>query len=71
MRNGRRWTFVPRTQGGCALYLLLGLLVVGYNGWQLTKADELAVLPLIAVLLGLAVVVIAIAGLVSPRLRSR
>jgi hypothetical protein len=29
------------------------------------------VLPLIAVLLGLAVVVIAIAGLVSPRLRSR
>jgi hypothetical protein len=71
MRTQRRWSFVPRTQRGCFLYLLAGIVITAFNGWQIAQDGEVAVLPMVAVVLGVAVVAIAVAGLVSPRLRSR
>ncbi|MFC4857247.1 hypothetical protein [Actinophytocola glycyrrhizae] len=71
MPNQRRWSFVPRTQGGCVLLLLVGILAVAYNSWQMAEANDVAVLPVIAVVLGVVVIATAVAGLVSPRLRSR
>jgi hypothetical protein len=71
MRSRRPWTFVPRTQLGCTLYLLVGVVVLAYSGWQLERAGDMAVLPLISVVLGLLIIGVAVAGLVSPRLRSR
>lgn len=71
MRSERRWTLVPQSTAGCVLLLLLGIALTIYNIWQLARADEIAILPVIATILGVVIIGTAIAGLASPRLRSR
>ena len=71
MRSQRRWTFVPQSTAACVLLLVVGIALVTYNLWQMAEAGEAAILPVIAVVLGVVTVVASAAGLVSPRLRNR
>lgn len=67
MSTQRRWTIVPRTLAGSVGLLLAGLVLLAYNIWQLADATELAILPVIAIVLAVVVIGSGIAGLVSAR----
>jgi hypothetical protein len=71
MSTQRQWHVVPRTKAAGALYLLVGVLVAFGPVWQMAHDGKVAVLPAIAVLAGLAVIVVAVTGLVAPGLRGR
>lgn len=71
MSTERRWRWIPRTQAQCALFLLVGIILVGSTVYQMADAGEVAILPIIATVLGAIVIVLATAGLLSPRLRGR
>ncbi|UQU67160.1 hypothetical protein COUCH_13185 [Couchioplanes caeruleus] len=64
-----RLTFVPRSRGRSALYLVVGLVVAVTTVIQLVRGGA-AVLPVIALVAALALVAVAVIGLVAPpRLR--
>lgn len=67
----RRWSLIPRTTASCALFVVAGIVLVAYDILQMADAGEVAVLPTIALVLGLAVLVVGVVGLVAPRLRGR
>jgi hypothetical protein len=71
MRNDTRWHVIPTSATACWISLVLGLAVVGSTAWQMNEAGEAAVLPVIALVLGVLLVALAITGLVAPRLRGR
>jgi hypothetical protein len=71
MYHESRWHFVPKSVGACLLSLVAGVLVLGSVIWQLTDAGKVAVLPLIAAVLAVALIVLAVVGLVLPKTRGR
>jgi hypothetical protein len=71
MRGETRWHVIPTSAATCWLSLVLGVVVVASTAWQLNEAGEAAVLPVIALVLGVLMVALAITGLVAPRLRGR
>ncbi|MGA5302181.1 hypothetical protein ACPCHT_19795 [Nucisporomicrobium flavum] len=60
-----RVTFIPRSRPMSVLYLVLGSVLVVTTGLQLAN-DGAAVLPVVALVAALALVVVAVIGLVSP-----
>jgi hypothetical protein len=71
MRTQRRWSFVPKSRVGCALLLLFGVIFVIYNVRQMVVANDIAILPAIALVLGLVIIATGLVGLLAPRLRRR
>ncbi|MET1073236.1 MAG: hypothetical protein ABWY11_11375 [Umezawaea sp.] len=71
MHSENRWHVVPTSARNCWIFLVLGLVLVVSTSWRIADAGELAVLPLISLVLAVALVGLAIAGLVAPKLRGR
>jgi hypothetical protein len=71
MRSETRWHVIPTSVRACWLSLVLGVVVVASTAWQMNEAGKAAVLPVIALVLGVLMVALAITGLVAPRLRGR
>ncbi|MCS7478481.1 hypothetical protein ACFFQW_18445 [Umezawaea endophytica] len=71
MNSGTKWHVVPPTARACWVSLLLGVAVVISTAARMVSAGEAAVLPVIALVMGVLLVVVAVAGLVSPGLRGR
>jgi hypothetical protein len=63
MGDGTRWRLVPSGVGRSLLLLLAGAVAAGSSIWQMADAGEVAVLPLLAAVLGAAVVVVSVIGL--------
>jgi hypothetical protein len=66
-----RWQVIPSTKPVSALLLLAGVLAVAINTLQLARADDVAILPVVAIVLGVVVIVIALVGLFSKRRQPR
>ncbi|MGW5580375.1 hypothetical protein [Micromonospora chokoriensis] len=62
--NSNRSIFVLKSRRLSGLFLLVGLVLAGTTGYQLAK-NGVAVLPVLGLLAAVAVVVLAIIGLVS------
>jgi hypothetical protein len=71
MPGKTRWHVIPTSARACWLSLFLGVVVVASTAWQMNKAGEAAVLPIISLVLGVLLVALAITGLVAPQLRGR
>lgn len=71
MPDRRRWSLVPRTVSSCSLFILAGVVLVAYNILQMADDGQVAVLPVIALALGIAVGVVGVVGLIRPDLRGR
>lgn len=66
--SGNRFTLIPSSRPVGMLFLIAGLLVILSTGYQLASHGA-AVLPVVALVLGITVLVLAVIGLMSPRLR--
>lgn len=67
-----RWKLVPRTRVLCVFYLILGLVIAGQAVVTLlTGSPRMPALEFVAALVGVLISVVAIVGIVSPRLRRR
>jgi hypothetical protein len=64
-----RWQVIPRTRGWSVLFLIIGLALIGSNGYQVWTDGHAAVFQIIALAAALALVVASVIGLVSPRSR--
>jgi hypothetical protein len=72
MRDGRRWSFIPGTRASCLLSLLAGVLLLGQAIWMLSTHEGAAPpLQIVVAVLAAVLIVLAVTGLVSPRLRGR
>jgi hypothetical protein len=71
MRGDTRRRLVPPTPLSSWAVLLVGVAVLVTTVSRMASAGETAVLPMIAVVLAVASIVLGIAGLMSPRLRRR
>jgi len=71
MSGGTRWNVVPRSAVASVLSLVAGLLILGSTVWQMADAGRVAVIPLIAAVLAVALVVVAVVGLVRKNARGR
>ncbi|HEX6340656.1 hypothetical protein [Umezawaea sp.] len=71
MNGGSRWHVVPTSARACWLSLLVGVIVTVSTTVRMVSAGEAAVLPVISLVLGVLVIALGTAGLVSPRLRGR
>jgi hypothetical protein len=71
VNSGTKWHVVPPTARACWGVLLVGVVVVISTTVRMASAGEVAVLPAIALVMGVLLLALAIAGLVSPRLRGR
>ena len=69
VNSGTRWHVVPSTARACWVFLLVGIAVVISTAAQMASAGEVAVLPAIALVMGVLLLAASIAGLVSPKLR--
>jgi hypothetical protein len=71
MTNHTRWRFVPDTRPKAVLSLVAGLLLLVSAVWRLEDGARVPALSIISAVLAVALVALAIAGLVAPRLRGR
>ncbi|WNV85958.1 hypothetical protein [Umezawaea sp. Da 62-37] len=71
MRSDTRWHVIPTTARACWISLALGIVAVVSTATQMVSAHDVAVLPMIALVLGVALVGLATTGLMAPRLRGR
>ena len=71
MHGETRWRFIPKSAAACLLSLLAGVLVLGSVIWQMTDAGDVATLPLVAAVLAVALIALAVVGLVLPKTRGR
>jgi len=72
MRNDTRWRVIPSTRFACLVSLVAGVLLLGSAIWTMsTEPVRVSVLQIIAGVAAAALIVCAVIGLVSPRLRGR
>jgi hypothetical protein len=72
MRNDTRWRVIPSTRFTCVVSLIAGVLLLGSAIWTLnTQPVRIPVLQIIAGVAAAALIVCAVIGLASPRLRGR
>ncbi|MDI9832578.1 MULTISPECIES: hypothetical protein [unclassified Streptomyces] len=62
--NDHKWNFVPKSRPLSVLYLLAGTLLIVSAAWQF--ADGVALLPAISAVSALALIAMAVLGLVKP-----
>lgn len=67
-----RWRFVPRSRALCIFYLILGLVISGQAIVTfLTGSPRMPALEFVAAFVGALLAVVAVVGLIFPRLRRR
>lgn len=74
MSGERRWSLVPTSQGRCIVFLLAGIVLAIVSAWKMAAMDETTasiIASVIGAVGGIAMVGVAVIGLVSPRLRGR
>ncbi|GHF37502.1 type VI protein secretion system component VasK [Amycolatopsis bartoniae] len=72
MSERTRFRFVPATRNSCLLFLLVGVLLLASDIWQLSTQDaRVPVFTIIAAVAAVALIVLAVVGLAVPRLRGR
>ncbi|GAA5171314.1 MULTISPECIES: hypothetical protein [Amycolatopsis] len=72
MTDRTRLHWVPATAARCWLSLFAGVVLLGSSIWMLSTGDErLPVFSVVAAVAAALLVIIAVVGLVSPRLRGR
>jgi hypothetical protein len=64
--------FIPTTRAYCLLNLVVGALLIVSSGWALASTSvRVPALEIIVILAAAAMMVCAVIGLVSPRMRGR
>lgn len=72
MSQRTRFRFIPATRNNCLLFLLVGVLLLASDIWQLSTQDaRFPVFTIIAAVAAVALIVLAVLGLAVPRLRGR
>ena len=71
MTDRTRWRFVPESRPKAALSLVAGLLLLVSAVWRLEDGARLPALSIVSAVLAVALIAVAVAGLVAPRLRGR
>jgi hypothetical protein len=71
MSNRTRWRVVPESRFAAGLCLIAGVLVLAGALWQMQDGGGVAVLPAIGMVAAVALIVVAVVGLVKPGLRGR
>ena len=72
MSQKTRFRFIPATRNNCLLFLLVGVLLLASDIWQLSTQDvRVPVFTIIAAVAAVALIVLAVIGLAVPRLRGR
>ena len=71
MTSATRQRLIPSSTRLSALYLLVGVIFTALNAWRMARAGEVAVFPVIGLVVGLALVVVAVVGLATNRRSTR
>ena len=71
MHGETRWNVVPKSVSSCLLSLVAGVLLLGGVLWQMTDAGDVAIIPMVSAVLSVALIVLAVVGLVRLKVRDR
>jgi hypothetical protein len=70
MRNAQGWRVVPSNKAVSAACVIVGGIALYTSVKQITGAENLAVLPVIAAVVAIAAIIVGLVGLVSQRRQS-